>query len=71
MEIRELLIGIPPPVAVDRLPSMYFEKYGKPLGPDGWLTESQQHGRTGCSLTSLLMGLNTIRVVERFSSMNF
>ncbi|BAT02356.1 Os07g0583300, partial [Oryza sativa Japonica Group] len=65
MEIRELLIGIPPPVAVDRLPSMYFEKYGKPLRPDGWLTESQQHGRTGCSLTSLLMGLNTIRVVER------
>uniref|UniRef100_A0A0E0LMP9 C3H1-type domain-containing protein n=1 Tax=Oryza punctata TaxID=4537 RepID=A0A0E0LMP9_ORYPU len=62
MEIRELLIGIPPPVAVDRLPSMYFEKYGKPLRPD---RESQQHGRTGCSLTSLLMGLNTITVVER------
>uniref|UniRef100_A0A0D9X0U4 C3H1-type domain-containing protein n=1 Tax=Leersia perrieri TaxID=77586 RepID=A0A0D9X0U4_9ORYZ len=65
MEIRELLIGIPPPVSVDRLPSMYFQKYGKSLQPEGYLTENQQHGRIGCSLTSLLMELNTIRVIDR------
>ncbi|XP_006658742.1 putative zinc finger CCCH domain-containing protein 51 isoform X2 [Oryza brachyantha] len=65
MEIRELLTGIPPPVPVDLLPSMYFEMYGGPLRPDGWLTESQRHERAGCRLTSLLSQLNTIRVIER------
>uniref|UniRef100_A0A0D9X0U3 C3H1-type domain-containing protein n=1 Tax=Leersia perrieri TaxID=77586 RepID=A0A0D9X0U3_9ORYZ len=41
------------------------QKYGKSLQPEGYLTENQQHGRIGCSLTSLLMELNTIRVIDR------
>ncbi|KAF0908391.1 hypothetical protein E2562_025065 [Oryza meyeriana var. granulata] len=45
-------------------------QYRKPLRPDGYLTDSQRHGWTGCSLTSLLMGLNTIRVIESCNLMD-
>lgn len=65
-EIRELLITRrPSPVPIAHLPMMYFEKYGKPLQAEGYLTESQRDGKAGCSLTSILLRLNTTRVIER------
>ncbi|KAF8664264.1 hypothetical protein HU200_054809 [Digitaria exilis] len=44
---------------------MYTDTYGKPLRIDEFLMKDQQHGKFGCSLTDLLMQLNTIRVIER------
>ncbi|KAJ0982217.1 hypothetical protein J5N97_010472 [Dioscorea zingiberensis] len=67
MEIRELLKmrkGIP--ISIASLPMLYQEKYNRPLQADGYLTESQRHGKTGCSLTKLLGRLkNGIRLIDR------
>ncbi|KAK9046265.1 hypothetical protein V6N11_052157 [Hibiscus sabdariffa] len=54
------------PVSIASLPLLYFEKYGKVLQADGYLTESQRHGKAGYSLTKLLARLkNAIRVIDR------
>ncbi|CAL9062908.1 unnamed protein product [Musa banksii] len=54
------------PVSIASLPTMYLEKYGKMLRADGYLTESQRHGKAGFSLTKLLNQLNnSIRIIDR------
>ncbi|XAR55283.1 hypothetical protein NMG60_11035315 [Bertholletia excelsa] len=54
------------PISIASLPMLYYEKYGKVLQAEGYLTESQRHGKTGYSLTKLLTRLNNgIRVIER------
>ncbi|XP_015583939.2 zinc finger CCCH domain-containing protein 18 isoform X1 [Ricinus communis] len=67
MELAELLKsrrGMP--VSIASLPMMYYEKYGKTLQAEGYLTESQRHGKAGYSLTKLLARLkNSIRVIDR------
>jgi len=67
MEIAELLRsrrGMP--VSIASLPMLYYEKYGRNLQADGYLTESQRHGKAGFSLTKLLARLkNSIRLVDR------
>lgn len=66
-EITELLKqrrGLP--VSIASLPMMYYEKYGKTLQAEGYLTESQRHGKAGYSLTKLLARLkNSIRLIDR------
>ncbi|XP_062077663.1 zinc finger CCCH domain-containing protein 18-like isoform X3 [Humulus lupulus] len=53
------------PVSIASLPAMYYEKYGKYLQADGYLTESQRHGKAGYSLTKLLARLkNSIRLID-------
>lgn len=67
LEITELLRsrrGMP--VSIASLPMLYFEKYGRNLQADGYLTESQRHGKSGFSLTKLLARLkNSIRLIDR------
>ena len=54
------------PISIASLPMMYFEKYGRTLQAEGYLTESQRHGKAGYSLTKLLARLkNTIRLIDR------
>ncbi|XP_073280490.1 zinc finger CCCH domain-containing protein 18-like isoform X1 [Primulina huaijiensis] len=54
------------PVSIASLPMMYYEHYGKTLQAEGYLTESQRHGKAGYSLTKLLTRLkNSIRVIDR------
>ncbi|OAY35019.1 zinc finger CCCH domain-containing protein 18 isoform X2 [Manihot esculenta] len=66
-ELTELLIwrrGMP--VSIASLPMLYYEKYGRTLQAEGYLTESQRHGKAGYSLTKLLSRLkNSIRVIDR------
>lgn len=67
MEITELLRsrrGMP--VSIASLPMLYYERYGRNLQADGYLTESQRHGKAGFSLTKLLARLrNSIRLIDR------
>lgn len=67
MELTELLKskrGVP--VSIASLPTLYFETFGRPLQAEGYLTESQRHGKAGYSLTKLLARLrNSIRVIDR------
>ncbi|XP_016467368.1 zinc finger CCCH domain-containing protein 18 isoform X2 [Nicotiana tabacum] len=67
MELTELLKsrrGLP--VSIASLPMLYYEKYGRTLQAEGYLTESQRHGKAGYSLTKLLARLrNSIRVIDR------
>ena len=67
MEITELLRSRRGcPVSIASLPMMYYEKYGRSLQAEGYLTESQRHGKTGYSLTKLLARLkNSIRLLDR------
>nr|XP_048329478.1 zinc finger CCCH domain-containing protein 18-like isoform X2 [Ziziphus jujuba var. spinosa] len=54
------------PVSIASLPAMYYEKYGRSLQAQGYLTESQRHGKAGYSLTKLLARLkNSIRMIDR------
>ncbi|KAK3009969.1 hypothetical protein RJ639_012361 [Escallonia herrerae] len=53
------------PVSIASLPMIYYEKYGKTLQAEGYLTESQRHGKAGYSLTKLLARLNNIRLIDR------
>ncbi|CAH8268433.1 unnamed protein product [Arabidopsis lyrata] len=54
------------PISIASLPMMYYEKYGRTLQAEGYLTESQRHGKAGYSLTKLLVRLkNTIRLIDR------
>ncbi|PUZ72677.1 hypothetical protein GQ55_2G413800 [Panicum hallii var. hallii] len=65
-EIRELLFLLRrSSLPIESLANMYIDRYGKPLRTERFLTEGQQHGKFGCSLTDLLMRLNTTRVLER------
>ena len=42
------------------------DRYGKTLQAEGYLIESQRHGRAGYSLTKLLARLdNNIRLIDR------
>ena len=66
-EIRELLFLLQPPsLQVESLANMYMDRYGKPLWNGGLLIDGQQQGKARCSLTDVLMRLNTTRVIERF-----
>lgn len=54
------------PISIASLPMLYYEKFGKVLQADGYLTESQRHGKAGYSLTKLLARLkNSIRLIDR------
>ncbi|KAK4275351.1 hypothetical protein QN277_018447 [Acacia crassicarpa] len=54
------------PIKIASLPMVYFDKYQKALQADGYLSESQRHGKSGYNLSKLLARLkNTIRVIER------
>ncbi|XP_054791968.1 zinc finger CCCH domain-containing protein 18-like isoform X2 [Prosopis cineraria] len=54
------------PISIASLPMAYYEKYKKVLQADGYLTESQRHGKSGYSLTKLLARLkNSIRLIDR------
>lgn len=56
------------PVSIASLPMIYYERYGRTLQAEGYLTESQRHGKAGYSLTKLLARLkNSIRLIDRFS----
>lgn len=68
MEITELLRSRRgTPVSTASLPLLYFDKYGKNLQADGYLTESQRHGKSGLNLTKLLSHLKkSIRLIERY-----
>lgn len=54
------------PISIASLPMIYFENYGRILQADGYLTESQRHGKSGYSLTKLLTRLkSSILVIDR------
>ncbi|MBA0617860.1 hypothetical protein Godav_027274 [Gossypium davidsonii] len=67
LELTELLKarrGLP--VSIASLPTLYYEKYGRTLQAEGYLTESQRHGKAGYSLTKLLARLkSSIRLIDR------
>ncbi|KAI4340988.1 hypothetical protein MLD38_025771 [Melastoma candidum] len=67
LELTELLKsrgGIP--VSIASLPMLYYDMYGKSLQAEGYLTESQRHGKAGLSLSKLLSRLkNSIRLLDR------
>ncbi|XP_062152648.1 zinc finger CCCH domain-containing protein 18 isoform X3 [Alnus glutinosa] len=67
MELTELLKsrrGFP--VSIASLPMIYYEMFGRTLQAEGYLTESQRHGKAGYSLTKLLARLKTsIRLIDR------
>ncbi|XP_048435222.1 zinc finger CCCH domain-containing protein 18 isoform X2 [Pyrus x bretschneideri] len=67
MEIIELLKsrrGFP--ISIASLPMTYHEKYGTTLQAEGYLTESQRHGKAGYSLAKLLARLkNSIHLIDR------
>ncbi|XP_059077374.1 zinc finger CCCH domain-containing protein 18-like isoform X1 [Cryptomeria japonica] len=66
MEMQELLRGMRAPVSIASLPQLYYERFGKTLQAEGYLTESQRHGKTGYSLTNLLARLkNTVTLIDR------
>ncbi|KAL3637507.1 hypothetical protein CASFOL_018675 [Castilleja foliolosa] len=53
------------PISIASLPMMYFERYGRTLQAEGYLTESQRHGKAGYNLTRLLAQLKNIRLIDR------
>ncbi|KAL8226572.1 hypothetical protein R6Q57_016404 [Mikania cordata] len=54
------------PISIASLPMIYYERYGRTLQAEGYLTESQRHGKAGYSLTKLLARLkNSIRLIDR------
>lgn len=54
------------PISIASLPTIYYEKFGRTLQAEGYLTESQRHGKAGCTLTRLLARLkNTICLIDR------
>ncbi|KAK7305215.1 hypothetical protein VNO77_43116 [Canavalia gladiata] len=66
-EIVELLkVRKGNPMSIASLPMAYYDKYKKVLQAEGYLTESQRHGKSGYSLTKLLARLkNSIRLIGR------
>lgn len=66
MEIIQLLrVNRGMPVSIAALPLHYQEMYGKALQAEGYLTESQRHGKTGISLTKLLARLKNVQLIDR------
>uniref|UniRef100_A0A5B7B6F9 Putative zinc finger CCCH domain-containing protein 18 n=1 Tax=Davidia involucrata TaxID=16924 RepID=A0A5B7B6F9_DAVIN len=67
LEITELLKSRRGnPVSIASLPMLYYEKYGRAIQAEGYLTESQRHGKAGYSLTRLLARLNnSIQLIDR------
>ncbi|XP_024388657.1 zinc finger CCCH domain-containing protein 18 isoform X2 [Physcomitrium patens] len=66
IELQELLRGRRAPVSIASLPQLYYERFGKTLQAEGYLTESQRHGKAGYSLTKLLARLkNTVTLIDR------
>ncbi|KAH9607207.1 hypothetical protein KSS87_021273 [Heliosperma pusillum] len=65
VEISELVKSTRGAVSIASLPMLYCEKYGRMLQAEGYLTESQRHGRAGYSLTKLLARLKTVRLIDR------
>ncbi|XP_019435670.1 PREDICTED: zinc finger CCCH domain-containing protein 18-like isoform X1 [Lupinus angustifolius] len=54
------------PLSIALLPTAYQDKYNRMLKFDGYLTESQRHGKSGYSLTKLLVRLkNSIQLIQR------
>ncbi|GFP83658.1 zinc finger CCCH domain-containing protein 18 [Phtheirospermum japonicum] len=53
------------PISIASLPMMYFERYGRTLQAEGYLTESQRHGKAGYNLTRILAQLKNIRLIDR------
>lgn len=68
LEIAELLKSRGgSPVSIASLPMLYFEKYGRTIQAEGYLTESQRHGKAGFSLSKLLARLKkSIRLIDRY-----
>ncbi len=67
MELQELLRGRRAPVSIASLPQLYYERFSKNLQAEGYLTESQRHGKAGYSLTKLLARLkNTVTLIDRY-----
>ncbi|KAG0583822.1 hypothetical protein KC19_3G165500 [Ceratodon purpureus] len=65
IELQELLRGRRAPVSIASLPQLYYERFGKTLQAEGYLTESQRHGKAGYSLTKLLARLkNTVTLID-------
>ncbi|KAL6315140.1 hypothetical protein AAG906_035348 [Vitis piasezkii] len=52
-------------IIVDTCMHKSFLRYGRGLQAEGYLTESQRHGKAGYSLTKLLARLRTIRLIDR------
>lgn len=68
IELQELLRGRRAPVSIASLPQLYYERFGKTLQAEGYLTESQRHGKAGYSLTKLLARLkNTVTLIDRYA----
>lgn len=66
LELQELLRAKRAPISIASLPQLYYERYGRTLQAEGYLTESQRHGKAGYSLTKLLARLkNTVRLIDR------
>ncbi|KAJ7294583.1 hypothetical protein O6H91_Y247300 [Diphasiastrum complanatum] len=66
LELQELLRGRRAPVSIASLPQLYYERFGKTLQAEGYLTESQRHGKAGYSLTKLLARLRTtVSLIDR------
>ncbi|KAF5949482.1 hypothetical protein HYC85_011475 [Camellia sinensis] len=67
LEITELLkLGRGSPISIASLPMLYFETYGRTLQAEGYLTESQRHGKVGYSLTKLIARLkSSVRLIDR------
>ncbi|XP_071736709.1 zinc finger CCCH domain-containing protein 18-like [Rutidosis leptorrhynchoides] len=66
MELTQLLKsrrGLP--VSIASLPMLYYQMFGKTLQAEGYLTESQRHGKAGYSLTKLLARLKRITLIDR------
>ncbi|KAL6657695.1 hypothetical protein ACP70R_005475 [Stipagrostis hirtigluma subsp. patula] len=63
-EIAAILILHQRPLPVERLPKLYFEKYGMSLLADGFPPKGQEEGKDGYSLRSLLIRFNSIKVIE-------
>lgn len=58
------------PVSIASLPLMYYEKYGKTLQAEGYLTERQRQGKPGYSLTKLLALLGkSIKLIDRLDQL--
>jgi hypothetical protein len=65
-EIVELLKQRGNPISIASLPMAYYDKYKKVLQAEGYLAESQRHGKSGYNLTKLLIRLrNSIRLIDR------
>jgi hypothetical protein len=65
--LQELLRGRRAPVSIASLPQLYYERFSKNLQAEGYLTESQRHGKAGYSLTKLLARLkNTVTLIDRY-----